>query len=380
MTATNPLNDCFSLTVADLRQILVQNRVPGRSRLTTKQAICSELLRIGLFHRFEQPIQQLPVQQPSIQPPIQSQPVQQQNLFDDIQSQLNNLNIQEPTEAIEAEFGNLNISNLQQQTNNPELEFENLQSQLTQLNVSDAQNVIENATQNLVSEVQMEIPAEIASIQIENLPLNLRLRILSQLDRLTLIRICELGRNWSSICRDESLWQQLVLADFGQYKWGRTLPKIISNASWYANYKVYLWRQRLFMRRLSEKNILRLLNFYQDELTITPAALQLLQEVLTPWVLQFSRIPNIPDLIIPYLTRRLWRLAPGVINEYQQAQDPLAVVDLVITYLIFVAGNFALRQDLFEIDYPIMYNTIYRIPSFNVPFGFELPIFDVNAQ
>ena len=354
-------NDCLSLNVTELKRLLVQNRVPGRSRLTTKQAICAELIRLGLFASVS-----------PIQPP-------QQNLFDDIQTQLSNLNIQEPTER---------QVELQTETNNPEFENElaAIQTQLTNLNVQEAQNIIDTATQNIMDNSDLAaIQSKLTNLtvqeaQIENLPLNLKLKILNRLDRATLINICELNRSWFSICKDEQLWQQLVILDFGEYRWGRSLPKIISSASWYSNYKVYLWRQRLFLSRLSQENILRLLSIYQDELSITDQALSLLQTVLTPWVLQFSRIPNLPDLIVPYLTRRLWRLAYGALREYRETNNLLAVVDLIITYIIFTAGNSALGRDIFVIDYPTMYNTIYRTSIFNVPFGVELPLFDVNAR
>jgi hypothetical protein len=63
----------------------------------------------------------------------------------------------------------------------------------------------------------------------QSLPDEVKLRIVNRMDRQSLINTCMLDREFSNLCKDESLWRDLTLNDFGN------VGKI---GTWYNTYVV----------------------------------------------------------------------------------------------------------------------------------------------
>ena len=63
------MNECYQLTVAELKGLLLLYQVPGRSRFTTKSQICDELIRLGIFPRGLAPPSTLAATLPPLIPP-----------------------------------------------------------------------------------------------------------------------------------------------------------------------------------------------------------------------------------------------------------------------------------------------------------------------
>lgn len=49
----------------------------------------------------------------------------------------------------------------------------------------------------------------------EQLPIENKMMILSNLDRNDILNMCQLGSEWNSICKDNNLWKNLLANDFG---------------------------------------------------------------------------------------------------------------------------------------------------------------------
>lgn len=73
------------------------------------------------------------------------------------------------------------------------------------------------------------------------LPRELLLTILSDFNRNELIQLCQTDQSWNALCKDELLWKNLVVTDFGLH--------INKSGTWYDTYRTFL---RQFNRLVSD--------------------------------------------------------------------------------------------------------------------------------
>ena len=357
------MDDCLFLSYRDLKALLTHHNVPGRSRFTTKQDMCEELVRLGLplstslppppnrrAPRASTPRASTP------RPPSPDSP--SYNIDDclsfsyhDLKSILSHYNVPyrsklttKDTMCQELLKRNLPLSSSSSpaQTRAPQTRTQQTRTQQTR----SPQTRSPQTRAPRASQSRQESPVVPDMSRLDLLPRELQLEILKKLDSETLLEVCRVNKAFANLCRDEQLWSRFAQEDFG------TSTKLVESESWYSNYRIFRARKRQFFNLFSPTNLDRFLRIYTVPVTITDDAVDYLLELFKPMINELITMPNTPNKLREFVdTYFPESLRNEILRHYQQSQHETSIVSYILAYTFDILGLHFGYKDYDEDDY-----------------------------
>ena len=296
------MDDCLSFGYHDLKSILSHHNVPDRSKLTTKDTMCQELLKRNLPLSSSSPRAQSP-RQPSPQAQSPRQPSPQ---------------AQSPRQP-------------------------SPQAQTPRQPSPQAQTPRQTRAQAPVPDMS----------RLSLLPRAIQLEVLKQLDSETLLNLCQVNKAFAHLCRDEQLWQHFAQRDFN------TSTKLLRNATWYDNYRIFTRRQHKLLNLLTPDEIKRYAGFHpNDPIIITEEAANYLHELFRPMINGLAIISNRRDQVLQFVKNYFPEpLKRELLRYYTAGVDDAAIIMFFVNEII----NQLLEYNDIESDPNVTAAMIYDI-------------------
>ena len=372
------MNDCLSLSSQQLKSLLSQYNVPGRSRLTTKRAMCEELIRLDLplsessptrpTRRSPRGVPTLPASSDYPVNPGDSKYYMDDCLsfdYHELKSMLGYHSVPYRSKLTtkdsmcqELQRRNLPLAIPRQSPSPPQSQIppqsqaqSPRQSQRPQAQSSRPQNprprqsqaqsppqlraqsprqsqAQQSRAQQSRARQSRAVPPVVPDMsRLSLLPMEVQLEILKKLDSETLLEVCRVNKEFANLCRDEQLWRHLVEQDFG------TSTKLVGNESWYANYRIFSRRQK-FLDLFTPEAFEPSLTIYNVPATITDDAMEYLRELFKPMIDELITMPNTPNQIREFINIDIPEsLRNEMLRYYQQTQDETWIVKYILIYM-----------------------------------------------
>ena len=385
------MNDCYRLTVAELKALLALHQVPGRSRFTTKPQICYELIRLGLLPPSPSPaLTPTPTQTPAPTPtststptptptpaptqtptpvstsistpvpiptptstlryitrPLQQlsrQPLSQRGVEEKTvtQEELNDRRLLQQAvpkaSSIELQTSPGPIISARSRRETPEQRSrrETPEQRRRRAEILRQQEILMRQRNEKEQEIQQKLTNIINRNRDQLIRTCLKYRV-SELVERTQGKQEQGGSKEEEICRDEELWRALMRYDY------KTDQKLVDNSSWFNNYRILRTKDVALNRLITAQNISQVLKRGMPRLMISKEALEYLQNYLKQVVNILIILPNDKEIVIEFL-QDYFELSPNLLQHVLIKYNNISQFPTIINALLEQIGNRGRKQ------------------------------------